>query len=576
MYGISGIIAPNAKIELINNHSQFAITPQPGFLSGKFRLPQAVFFRSINSKFPQDKIFFQDHLTTVLLDGVVLNSKDIMNEFHIPIWQNIFNDTNQPLAKLISKFRGNFCGMRYSQEQHSLEVFTDHLAAKPIYYFHSNEVFIFSSNLYFIVTAMRLLGIHPHFNQTAAYSMLTFGYMLGNVTLVEDIKKLPAGHILTFKENRLHLEQFYQIDSESYVQGSKAEIIEGLHDRFTTAIRQEYRKDEDYGYNHLTTLSGGLDSRMNIGYAINQGFKNISSLTFSESNYDDDKIARKISHDFHLPYIFFPLDTGTYLTKYIDEIVEANNGLVLYGGSAHMYNALKSIDFSPFGLVHTGMVGDLIVGSYLQNKVHTPVNQQILLKSAYSIKLIDKIGPDLEETIAKYPNSEMFAFYEKCINAVFNGFRITEQFTEFSSPFLHVDFLDYAMRIHPELRYKQRIYLEWMNQRLPNFSKYPWEKYGLVPRYPLFFMEWFAKFRDLEKTYLKPRRVSMNPTDYWLKSNPLLSKTFDRIFEHNIQILREYNFELGQDTSNFFQSGTTLEKIQVLTLLLSYRRLFRG
>ena len=146
-----------------------------------------------------------------------------------------------------------------------------------------------------------------------------------------------------------------------------------------------------------------------------------------------------------------------------------------------------------------------------------------------------------------------------------------EQFTEFSSPFLYIDFLDYAMKIHPKYRYKESIYLKWVNKSIPEFSKYKWEKYNLAPKYPLFLMSVFnivrsAMRRASHRLGLNQRHSSMNPTEYWWMTNKALREKINSIFEENIKVLKNYP-NLFEDSNYLFKKGSFMEKTQVITLL---------
>lgn len=50
---------------------------------------------------------------------------------------------------------------------------------------------------------------------------------------------------------------------------------------------------------------------MNVAYAKKLGFNDITCITFSESDYLDEKIAKKICRDNHFELIFMPWITET-------------------------------------------------------------------------------------------------------------------------------------------------------------------------------------------------------------------------------------------------------------------------
>lgn len=570
MPGIWGILSEKEIQQKIDLASAFHKESGVAYLVDSAKFSKASFGRFSVDKFQSDKIFKETGHSLISTEGIILNLKNLLCQYNTGgLDELILKLYNQNNWKFIEKLRGNFSGFVYS-ENNMLIVFTDHLASKPIYYFHDKDsnTLIFASELKVVIEGMRKLGFIPHLDVKGAYYLLTFAYMLGDTTLVEEVKKLPPGNVLICENGGISLKEYYKLSSEPYIEGDEDEIIEELDRRFREAIKLEYEKDLEYGYSHIATLSGGLDSRTNVAYAQKLGFSNITCFTFSESGYLDEKIAKKICLDNHFEFLFYALDNGDYLVKYIDEIVSANDGLVLYSGSAHGYNCLRKISLQDFGLVHTGQLGDGAMGSYLDAPIHNKTTNKL---GEYSDKLITHLEPSLKNMLSKNSNSELFKVYNRMINGMSNGDRMTGQFTEFSSPFLYVDFLDYAMKIHPKHRYKQALYPKWINKSIPEFSNYKWEKYNLAPKYPLFFMDMYNKARfavriATRRLGLNQRHTSMNPTEYWWRTNEALREKINSIFKENMEVLGKYP-DLLKDSNYLFKEGSFLEKTQVITLI---------
>ncbi|MDD5503059.1 MAG: asparagine synthase-related protein [Candidatus Thermoplasmatota archaeon] len=518
-------------------------------------------------KFKNDKIFTIVGKDLVCTDGITLNLKSLLKNYRAENFGELILAMRQRHGnKFPVEMRGNFSGFICSEGGNKILVFTDHLASKPVYYFHDDfsGALIFASQLKAVAEGMRKAGFYPSLDFGGAYCMLTCGFMLGNRTLIKEVKKIPPGNVLFYKNGRILLEEYYKLSNTSYVSGEEKEIINELDVRFREAVKMEYEKDAEYGYRHLATLSGGLDSRANVGFAYDMGFKS-DCFTFSQTGSMDETIARNICHDKKMNFTFYPLDGGDYFSKHVEDIINSNGGLMFYGGSAHMYNCMKSQSSKGFGMVHTGQIGDLVLGSYLRGGFHSPVDEKIWSKIVYSSKLVEKLKRFVDANEFKYENDELFAFYERCINGVFNGYRMAEQFAEYSSPFLFIDFLDYAMNIHPRIRFKERIYLKWLRQRLPGFSKYAWEKYGLSLKWPLFILEFYGKALAAYRKFIGGKRSSMNPTGYWWKTNPRLRQNIQRLFDESIDSLASYP-EIMEDCKMLFREGKLLEKTQAITL----------
>ena len=292
------------------------------------------------------------------------------------------------------------------------------------------------------------------------------------------------------------------------------------------------------------------------------GYTDILCLCFSQSNYLDEKIAKKIASENGFDFIFHALDNGNYL-KNIDETVFVNDGLTLYAGATQMLFSLNLLDWTRTGLLHTGL---LWFSRFNEFMPPTPMDRDAVKELSYSTKLLDdRIFQELH-IFEKYENFEQLAIYERGFNGQFNGYRMIEQFTEFSSPLHDKDFLEYSLRIPPHQR-NTDLYLHWILSKIPDAAGYTWQKTGVSVGAGPGKRFLYGIFRLLmRKLQGKKFRDSMNPTEYWYATNPSLRETFESYYTLHIGLLRHHP-SLMNDAQRLFSEGTCLEKTQVLTLL---------
>jgi len=529
-------------------------------------------------KFLNDKLLFDSTDILVCTDGTILNAKELCSKFDAGNYNTLVEAMYREHGpKFVSELRGDFSGVVFDKSEGKAHIFTNQIGSKTLYYFldELNRILIYGSGLQVVLTIMRKCGYRTKLSELGAYFLLTFGYMLKDNTLCSTVKKLPPGTILSFdlESGSMSTERYYELRSTPYIEDTKENILKEMDRRFEEAIKSEYDKDLEYGYRHVTTLSGGLDSRMNITKGKMLGYKNILAITFSQSDYLDERIAKRIATDFGFDFLFFALDNGNCL-KDIERPIIANGGQVFFAGAAHMLAMIRLLDWGSFGLVHTGEVGDLVLGSYLLDRKHSPVSDRMISKTAYSTKLIDRIPASvLEELTRTYETDEMFAFYERCVNGVFNGYQMVQNYSEYASPFLYVDFLEYVMKIDPKYRYDNALYNEWIENYAPIALKYPWERTGVMINagYATRMMSGLAK--KIRKDVLGDKtQMSMNPFDNWYDTNPELRETFETYFRDHIRILSKYP-ELQEDTLFLFKNGNPIEKTQALSLLAAVKQL---
>jgi asparagine synthase (glutamine-hydrolysing) len=525
--------------------------------------------RYVIPKFLNDKIFYEDADLLICTDGILLNSPQLRRKYKVA--------TNFELLKEIfvrngitgiSEIKGNFSGVIFNKNTKTWHIFTDHVSSKPVFYFfdENKKSLLFGSELKVIIAGLRKLGHTPRLSETGAYCLLTFGFMIGDNTLEQKIKKIPPGSILTCYDGKITIDQYYKFSSTPEIPDSEDEIIKKIDELYQEAIRLEYDKDLEYNYSHIATLSGGLDSRMNVMNAKRVGYTDILCLCFSQGGYLDEVIAKKIASDNYFDFIFRALDSGNYL-KNIDEMVLVNDGLTLYSGAVSILSSLKLLNWTKYGLLHTGQ---LYFGSADDSDRSLPMDNDSVRTTAYSVKLLDDHLIQRLNILQKYDNFELFGLYEPGFNGQFNGYRVIEQYSEFSSPLHDRDFLEYAFRIPASIK-NNYLYEKWLLSKVPEAAEYVWEKTGVKPGAGFWRKLPYSIFRFLRAKYLGRSNInSMNPFEYWYKTTPGLKEFFETYFVTNISLLNQHP-DLKSDAERLFKEGTCQEKTQVLTLLAAMK-----
>ena len=531
-----------------------------------------------NLKFLNDKILEENTDFVIGTEGVILNLTDLKRKFDV-------SDTFDLIKKMyllekasfIKKLKGDFSGFIFDKKTKKWNIFTNHTGSKRIFYFENNDYFIFSSELKEISFLLTQLNIEKKSNISAAYMLLTCGFMLEDNTLIDNIKRLNAGNYLVFDNKQIEIKEYFHLRNIPQTTDSKAKIIEKMDALFSQAVRLEFEKDKEYGYLHIATLSGGLDSRMTALVAHKLGYVEQLNFTFSQSNYLDEKIAKKIAIDHRHNFLFHSLDSGNYL-KNIDKNVYYNDGLTLFSGAAHILNSIENMNFAQYGIVHTGMLGDAIFGTYLSKPYPCPPAVEM---GVHSRQLLSKLRPYFDGIAKNYATEELYKIYSRGFLGIISGCLYFDIFSQSVSPFLDVDFLSYCYSIPEKYKFKEQIYLDWIAAKHPEFARYAWEKTGISPlksnnykKYlcPRYYLRMSKKFFDLLSGKI---RSGMNPFDLWLEENSKLRKYFDDYFEKNICLLNNWE-ELKQDCINTFKTGNAIDRFTILSLLSAIKLHFEN
>ncbi|MDU5107125.1 asparagine synthase-related protein [Clostridium sp.] len=533
-------------------------------------------YSNFNNKFSRDKVFSEDDDILIVLDGVILNNKDLNKKYSTDNNFDLIKKMyNQHGVNFVDMLRGNYYGIIYDYSNNKVHVFTNHLGNKPVYkYFDKkSKTLIVSSDFYDMLKVLKDLEINYSLDELGAYYLLTFGYMIMDTTLISEIKKINPGTVISYDHNDLIEKQYYFIDNENYLKDSESTIIDNMYELFRNSVYQSFSKDEEYGYKHFCYLSGGLDSRMIPVAAKKLGYENITTLTFSENNSRDEKIARTLAADMNFENIFKSLNNGNFL-KNLPDVVDANYGQIVYSGASHLFDATNSLNLDSYGFIYNGNLADAMHGDYIEDKKHTTPS---LENWAYSSRLLNKIAFIEKEIKDKYGNEEKFAIYNRGINAIYNGSIIMLDKSETCEAYTHNDIIRYCSRMEPKYKYKESAFLKMIQKYYPEATKYKWQKWNLKPtelntKFMSTFVGKVFRVIDGQVQLHFSQSNNMNPFNKWYKDNAQLREFINNYLKDNIDILSPYS-ELKKDCEEICINGNITEKTQVMTLIQFMKRI---
>lgn len=524
-----------------------------------------------NDKFINDKIVALENNILICIDGVILNLKELKKkylctnakELYFRLYSNYGID-------MIKELRGNFSGIIYDIISKKTYSFTNHLGNKFIYYFHNSNDLIVSTDIFELAKYKKELGYNLNLNEKSCYMMLTFGYMIHDFTLLNDVNKILAGEYIILQNSKLKRKKYFIYDNTNLTTMKKEEIMKEMYERFKYSLEQSFSKEKEENYNHLCFLSGGLDSRM-IAIGGNElGFRDISTITFSQNYSLDETIARKISNDYNFDSIIKSLNNGGFL-KNINKYVKRNGGQILYSGAAHLVDTIDKVNLLNFGGVHNGNQADIMHGDYIDAPYHSKPKIE---NWAYSTKLIKKVNFLQKFAEENYMNEEHFAVFNRGINGIYNGSISLHKNIETFEDFTHVDIVSFSMRMDPKYKYKENLFLSMIQKYYKDATNYKWQKWNAKPnKFNSMYMNGpIGKFYRKSNIMLNKiingqnNKLNMNPYDFWYENNDDLKNYLDKYFIDNIEYLSKYN-ELKNDCIYLYNNGCFSEKAQVLTLI---------
>lgn len=158
--------------------------------------------------------------------------------------------------RLPSRLRGMFAIAIWDRETRSLFLARDRFGVKPLYYAHLDDgTLLFASEVKAILASGM---VRAALNTAALPDLLANHAPSGEETLFAGIRRLPAGHTLTWTDGRVSITRYWdlQFADHAHEGRSEASLVDEYGARFEEAVRMRLMADVPLG----VFLSGGIDS----------------------------------------------------------------------------------------------------------------------------------------------------------------------------------------------------------------------------------------------------------------------------------------------------------------------------
>jgi len=265
--------------------------------------------------------------------------------------------------ELFSHLRGMYAFAIWDSRKERLVLAVDHIGIKPLYLAERDGRLLFASEvkaLFADPTLPRRLNL----NTLDTY--LTFGYMIGQDTLYEGIRRLQPGHALVVEGQRRqlveHWRTHYSLPSERPT--DERAIVAETRQRLLESVRLHLRSDVPLGL----FLSGGIDSASILALMNKVGSGRVETFSVGYETgstadpRDETARARQIARHFeteHHELIISADDWWRTLLDYVYHHDEPNAN-----SSAVSLQALAKLTAQNVKVVLTGLGGDELFCGY--------------------------------------------------------------------------------------------------------------------------------------------------------------------------------------------------------------------
>ena len=160
---------------------------------------------------------------------------------------------------LPKKLRGMFAFAIWDKKNKTLFCARDNFGIKPLYYYKNEDVFMFASEI-------KAFLEHPQFekvlNKDLINLYLSFSFTPTNETFFKGVFCLEPGHTLILKNNKINIEQYYEINFGER-ETNFNDVVEEISKTMKSSV--EYHKISDVEVGAF--LSSGIDSSYIVSLA---------------------------------------------------------------------------------------------------------------------------------------------------------------------------------------------------------------------------------------------------------------------------------------------------------------------
>ena len=553
-------------------------------------------------------IFNEDKSLCIMMEGEIYDYQDLREELISKGHKFLVNNDPEFILQLYEEYgkefggklkdlNGTFLFAIYNIRSHELIICNDRYGFRPLYWCDIGNYLLFASEIKAILQDENFRG---EVDQEAMAEFFSFGYVLGDKTLVKGIKLLPSASIFTYSNGKMEINQYWNWNQikKTDVINDEDEIVGELGRLWLQAVERRMKGDGRIGL----FLSGGLDSRA-IASAISTNYP-IHAVTFGKSDCDDYKIAKKVCERLGIKHHFVEITEERWFSN-LEKVVYLTDGLL----NVIHEHSLDAIDTAKkcFEVLLDGFAGDLVVGgSYLRkeflnnkavNEHYIRVISQIDTKipiekegEFYSSRILDKVHgtsqravrDEIKHWVKDSESSDYFFLNNHVRRFTLTGMICTQTKLETSKPFFDNDFIEFVYSLPNELRFNHYIYNKMLLKFFPKtFKHIPWQKTGspigtnkIISTIHFFYIGGKSKVnRLLQKIGMHPLFTdNRNYVDYenWMRDNKELRKyIYDVVLSERALNRGYFNSDFIRKLIDEHMSGKK-NNAQLIGLLLTF------
>lgn len=519
-------------------------------------------------------IYNEDKTICIFMDGEIFDyerDKEMLKQkkhtFHVnndpEFCLHLYEEYGE---KFVEKLNGSFVIVILDKKNNKLLVVNDRFGLRPLYYSQNNSGLVIASE---VKAILKDETFNKEINDDAIAEFFTFGQLLGSKTFFQGIEVLPPASILTWMDGKISIKPYWEFEYTETAQNYPEEYyIEELTKLFKKAVERRMKGKHSLGL----FLSGGADSRAVLAAIDNKDSITAINFTFPGMDSTPD-IVKKIVNIKGTDLVQFDIQSNVFM-DYAKKSVYFTDGMcpLLHFHEISLLDEFKNC----CDVILNGWEPETTFkGKFMDKKIlsvkndeelckvlydkYTAVNDEIasnLFSVEYYSKINEAAFQNLKKEIDKIKNthpankSDVFVFLNRQLRSMQLGAVYKRIKIEDREPFRDNDLIDFALRIPPELRFKQHLYYKFLKKLSPelfNIEISPTNSKINHPLYKLFSLKKAAMKKLIDIMRIKSRglikiKFKSDYPDYgeWIRQDKKLKMQVEEILLDERTLSRRY------------------------------------
>ena len=370
----------------------------------------------IDLKSGQQPMFNKDKSLVIIFNGEIYNFLDLKKELKDKGYEfQNKSDTEAIIygyqewgSDVVNHLRGMFAFCIYDIKNNEVFLARDKWGIKPLYYAKFKDTFMFASEI-------KALLEHPSFkkelNEEILSAYLCFNSTPTTETFFKGVYRLEPGHTLTYKDNKIKINKYFEVSFEPKEQDMKT-IVKNIEEAMKNSVKYHQISDVEVG----SFLSSGIDSSYLVSLARPD---KTYTVGYDNPKYDEISYAKDLTSKLKITNTSKKITKEEYINNfekiiyYMDEPLADPSAIALY--------FVAEIASRDVKVVFSGEGADEFFGGY--KTYLEDISQGWYMKIPYFIRhafaMIAKILPDVRGLNFLYRRGQHLEDYNIGLGRVF-------------------------------------------------------------------------------------------------------------------------------------------------------------